>query len=169
MTVSGLHVTQSPVVRISAVRASYGYCMHLKTINEFKSAGPYVSEIIDGLVAIATQFSCEVLALCLETLCVVLEVDDELTAKNESKITPLAIAILLKYPHGNTSWSASASAATAALLSRSPHRGFIARCVQSDGRQPAVLCVCRAAPPSNPSQYSAGASRQDAYWNGSSE
>ncbi|ELT91403.1 hypothetical protein CAPTEDRAFT_225381 [Capitella teleta] len=99
MTVSGLHVTQSPVVRISAVRASYGYCMHLKTINEFKSAGPYVSEIIDGLVAIATQFSCEVLALCLETLCVVLEVDDELTAKNESKITPLAIAILLKYPH----------------------------------------------------------------------
>jgi hypothetical protein len=100
MTISGMHPNQSPIVRISAVRACFCYCLHLKTVDDFKSAGPFLSEMVDGLVAISTQFSCEVLALCLETLCVVLEVDNELTAKHESKITPLAIAILLKYAHG---------------------------------------------------------------------
>ncbi|CAM4697624.1 unnamed protein product, partial [Caretta caretta] len=55
-TVSGLHETQPPSVRISAVRAIWG---------------PFLPSILDGLIHLAAQFSSEVLNLVMETLCIV--------------------------------------------------------------------------------------------------
>jgi hypothetical protein len=73
-TVSGLHPNQPPSVRISAVRAVYGFCEHLKATSSTYVLQPYLDTMMEGLLAIATQFSSEVLALCLETMCVVLAV-----------------------------------------------------------------------------------------------
>jgi hypothetical protein len=73
-TVGGLHLTQPPSVRIGAVRAVFGFCNHLKTTGNVQLLAPYLDSILEGLVTVATQFSAEVLGLCLETLSVVVTV-----------------------------------------------------------------------------------------------
>ncbi|NWI95920.1 IPO9 protein, partial [Pitta sordida] len=96
-TVSGLHETQPPSVRISAVRAIWGYCDQLKISESTRVLQPFLPSILDGLIHLATQFSSEVLNLVMETLCIVCTVDPAFTASTESKICPFTIAIFLKY------------------------------------------------------------------------
>ncbi|XP_054569111.1 importin-9 [Eptesicus fuscus] len=96
-TVSGLHETQPPSVRISAVRAIWGYCDQLKASESTHVLQPFLPSVLDGLVHLAAQFSSEVLNLVMETLCIVCTVDPEFTASVESKICPFTIAIFLKY------------------------------------------------------------------------
>ncbi|ELW47676.1 Importin-9 [Tupaia chinensis] len=99
-TVSGLHETQPPSVRISAVRAIWGYCDQLKVSESTHVLQPFLPSILDGLIHLAAQFSSEVLNLVMETLCIVCTVDPEFTANMESKICPFTIAIFLKYSNG---------------------------------------------------------------------
>lgn len=73
-TVGGLHPTQPAVIRICAVRAVSGFCEHLKQSHKTQMLIPHLPNILDGLVAIAQQFSADVLALAMETLAVVLTV-----------------------------------------------------------------------------------------------
>ncbi|KAJ8370297.1 hypothetical protein SKAU_G00103250 [Synaphobranchus kaupii] len=96
-TVSGLHDSQPPSVRISAVRAIWGYCDQLKMSESTHVLQPYLPSVLDGLVQLAAQFSSEVLTLVMETLCIVCTVDPAFTTGAESKICPLTIAIFLKY------------------------------------------------------------------------
>ncbi|XP_060701629.1 importin-9 [Hemiscyllium ocellatum] len=96
-TVSGLHETQPPSVRISAVRAIWGYCDQLKLSECTHVLQPFLPSILDGLMHLATQFSSEVLTLVMETLCVVCTVDPTFTISVENKVCPLTIAIFLKY------------------------------------------------------------------------
>ncbi|XP_055510701.1 importin-9 [Leucoraja erinacea] len=96
-TVSGLHETQPPSVRISAVRAIWGYCDQLKISDCTRVIQPCLPSILDGLIQLATQFSSEVLTLVMETLCVVCTVDPAFTISVENKVCPLTIAIFLKY------------------------------------------------------------------------
>uniref|UniRef100_A0A1A7YD99 Importin 9 n=1 Tax=Iconisemion striatum TaxID=60296 RepID=A0A1A7YD99_9TELE len=96
-TVSGLHESQPPSVRISAVRAIWGYCDQLKLSESTHVLQPFLPSILDGLVQLAAQFSSEVLTLVMETLCIVCTVDPAFTTSAENKICPLTIAIFLKY------------------------------------------------------------------------
>uniref|UniRef100_A0A6Q2XW82 Importin N-terminal domain-containing protein n=1 Tax=Esox lucius TaxID=8010 RepID=A0A6Q2XW82_ESOLU len=96
-TVSGLHGSQSPSVRISAVRAIWGYCDQLKLSESTHVLQPFLPAILEGLVQLAAQFSSEVLTLVMETLCIVCTVDPAFTTSAENKICPLTIAIFLKY------------------------------------------------------------------------
>nr|KAF6395287.1 importin 9 [Rousettus aegyptiacus] len=96
-TVSGLHETQPPSVRISAVRAIWGYCDQLKASESTHVLQPFLPGILDGLIHLAAQFSSEVLSLVLETLCTVCTVDPVFTASAESKVCPFAIAVFLKH------------------------------------------------------------------------
>ncbi|KAI8511530.1 Importin 9 [Branchiostoma belcheri] len=98
-TVNGLQPNQSPSVRISAVRAIFGYCDHLKQSGNTQLLVPYLPHVTEGLISIATQYASEVLALVLETLRIVLTIDHSFTASYESKIIPLSIAVFLKYNH----------------------------------------------------------------------
>ncbi|KAL4226818.1 Importin 9 [Mactra antiquata] len=96
-TVGGIHPTQPPVIRISAIRAVYGYSDFLKTSDNTQMLVPFLPNITEGLITVATQFSSDVLSLCLECLSIVLSVDKTFTASCESKVTPLTIAVFLKY------------------------------------------------------------------------
>ncbi|XP_031707847.1 importin-9 [Anarrhichthys ocellatus] len=96
-TVSGLHDNQPPSVRISAVRAIWGYCDQLKLLDSTHVLQPFLPSILEGLVQLAAQFSSEVLTLVMETLCIVCTVDPAFTISAENKICPLTIAIFLKY------------------------------------------------------------------------
>ncbi|XP_037602595.1 importin-9 isoform X4 [Sebastes umbrosus] len=96
-TVSGLHDSQPPSVRISAVRAIWGYCDQLKLSESTHVLQPFLPSILEGLVQLAAQFSSEVLTLVMETLCIVCTVDPAFTTSAENKICPLTIAIFLKY------------------------------------------------------------------------
>ena len=73
-TVGGLHPTQPPSVRISAVRAVFGFCDHLRMQDSVQILRPYLLNIMEGLVTVIQQFASEVLALCMEALVVVLGV-----------------------------------------------------------------------------------------------
>lgn len=69
-------MTQPPSIRISAVRAVFGFCDHLKLSGNTQLLVPYLQSILEGLISIATQFSTEVMGLCLETLAVVVSVSN---------------------------------------------------------------------------------------------
>lgn len=73
-TVGGIHPSQPPVIRISAIRAVYSYCDFLKSSENTQVLVPFLPNITEGLVAVATQFSSDVLSLCLECLSIVLSV-----------------------------------------------------------------------------------------------
>ncbi|XP_061795398.1 importin-9 [Nerophis lumbriciformis] len=96
-TVSGLHDSQPPSVRVSAVRAIWGYCDQLKLSENTLILQPFLPSILDGLVQLAAQFASEVLALVMETLCIVCTFDPAFTTSAENKICPLTIAVFLKY------------------------------------------------------------------------
>uniref|UniRef100_A0A8C4RWG7 Importin 9 n=1 Tax=Erpetoichthys calabaricus TaxID=27687 RepID=A0A8C4RWG7_ERPCA len=96
-TVSGLHENQPPSVRISAVRAIWGYCDQLKISESTHILQPFLPSVLEGLIQLAAQFSSEVLTLVMETLCIVCTVSPDFTSSVENKICPLTIAIFLKY------------------------------------------------------------------------
>ena len=73
-TMTGLHPTQPASVRISAVRAVFGFCEYLKSCGTTQILFNFLPNIMEGLLSITTQFSSNVLALSLETLIVVLAV-----------------------------------------------------------------------------------------------
>ena len=75
-TVGGLHATQSPIVRISAVRAVFGFCEHLKASHNVGILLPFLEGILSGLVSIATQFSSEVLCLVMESISILITVSE---------------------------------------------------------------------------------------------
>uniref|UniRef100_K1PYV4 Importin-9 n=1 Tax=Magallana gigas TaxID=29159 RepID=K1PYV4_MAGGI len=63
-----------PRIRISAIRALYSYSQHLKSANTTQYLIPFLPHILDRLLSIASQFSSDVLSLCLETLPILLTV-----------------------------------------------------------------------------------------------
>lgn len=86
----------SPVIKISATRATYSFSCHLRDSGQQAVMQPFLSAMLDGLLGIGIQFSAEVLALVLETLCLMASLDPEFTAANEARISPLAIATFLR-------------------------------------------------------------------------
>lgn len=101
-TVRGLQPGQMSVVRISAARAVWGFCSHLRSgpaAQRQAMLAPVLAASTDALLEMAAAFnaSTEVLGIILENLAVVLACDDAFTASVEAKVAPLAIAIFLKY------------------------------------------------------------------------
>lgn len=97
-SVAGLLDTQPPSVRISAVRAVFGFCEQLKVSESTSILLPFLEPILIGLVQLATQYGQDILALVLETIGVVLtvslhtlfiffpSVDKDYLSKNSSHI-----------------------------------------------------------------------------------
>lgn len=98
-SVTGLQSTQLPAVRISAVRAVYEFCAHLKASENTQILEPFLPKIMDGLLTLATQSTDDVLALVLESLRIVMSVNKEFTTSCEGRITPLTIALFIKFAH----------------------------------------------------------------------
>jgi len=98
-SVTGLESTQLAAVRISAVRAVYEFCAHLKLSNNTEILTPFLPKVMDGLLTMATQSTDDVLALVLESLRIVMSVNKEFTTSCEGRISPLTIALFIKYAH----------------------------------------------------------------------
>jgi hypothetical protein len=93
--VSGLGEPFPPAVRISAVRSLKGFCSHL----EREAMHPYLTAALNELVTLATQSSDFILELVLDVMLTAIQVDQQLTASLESRLSPLVIALFLKYGH----------------------------------------------------------------------
>ena len=98
-TVGGIHPSQPPVIRISAIRAVYGYCEYLKEASNTQLLIPFLPNITEGLVTVATQFSSDVLSLCLETLSLVLSVS---IFTNISSLFVALASVHLQFVHPST-------------------------------------------------------------------
>jgi len=103
-TVRGLQEDQPHPVRISAVRAIWGFCDHLKNSGGGDEPSrallvPLLPALVDGLVNMCANFSqsSEILGLIMENLAVVLDCDPKFTASQEPKVAPLVVAMFLKY------------------------------------------------------------------------
>lgn len=94
-TVASIKPNQDTCLRICGVRSVCEYCRQFKTSPA--TLRPFIRELVDGVVAIATQFSSEILNLCLESLAVILEVDPQFTAAVEADVCNLVIALFLKH------------------------------------------------------------------------
>merc|ERR1711963_805633 len=88
-TVGGLHASQPASIRISAVRAVFGFCDHIKSSGNTQVLVPHLPATLEGLIGVATQFSVEVMGLCLETLAELVTIDEQFTAANEARLAPL--------------------------------------------------------------------------------
>ncbi|KAK8783595.1 hypothetical protein V5799_010042 [Amblyomma americanum] len=96
-TVDCLQQTQSATLRVSAVRAMWGFCQYLNNHNLASQLSPFLAPFTDGLISLSTQFSSDVLALAMEALSIVIAVDPQFTQTVENRVSPLAIAVFLKY------------------------------------------------------------------------
>ena len=86
----GLQTDQPHPVRISAVRAIWGFCNHLQSQGKENASttalGPMLPALMDGLIYMANfSQSSEILGLILENLAVVLSCDPKFTAGQEAK------------------------------------------------------------------------------------
>ncbi|ROT64484.1 importin-9 [Penaeus vannamei] len=95
-TVSALKDSPNPIIKVSGVRAVWGFCEFLKGSGNPGALQPYLPAILDGLVTLATQASSEVLSLILETCCIVVSVDSNFTAANVGRISTLCLAVFIK-------------------------------------------------------------------------
>ncbi|XP_033341884.2 importin 9 [Megalopta genalis] len=99
-TVNGLQENQPACIRISAVKAIYWFCEASNTetsIDMVNNIRSHLPAIFQGLFNLATQPSTEVLTLVMETLQVLISMDEAFTASVENKVCPLTIAIFLKF------------------------------------------------------------------------
>ena len=71
-TVASIKPNQDTCLRICGVRSVCEYCQQFK--DSPATLRPFIRELVDGVVAVATQFSSEILNLCLESLAIILEV-----------------------------------------------------------------------------------------------
>ena len=78
-TVGGLAADKPAIVRISAVRAIWGFSQHLRNRPDRSLLTPFLPAATDGLINMCTAYnsSSEILGLILENLAVVLEVKTE--------------------------------------------------------------------------------------------
>lgn len=72
--VSALQMHQEILLRLTAVRAVWGFCEHLKSQRATALLTPMLPLVTESLLNLAVMFSNEVLGLVLETLAVVLAV-----------------------------------------------------------------------------------------------
>jgi len=98
-TVSGLTADKPTIVRISAVRAIWGFSQYLRASKNRTLLTPFLPAVTDALINMCGAFnsSSEVLGLILQNLSLVLACDISFAASYESKVTPLIIAIFIKF------------------------------------------------------------------------
>lgn len=96
-TVDGLQQTQPATLRVSAVRAVWGFCEYLNSHNQASQLSPYLAAFTEGLISLSTSFSSDVLALAMEALSIVIAVDPQFTHTVENRVSPITIAVFLKY------------------------------------------------------------------------
>ena len=120
-TVGALGADKPAIVRISAVRAIWGFGGHLRNTKNNTLLTPFLPAVTDALINMCGAFnsSSEILGLILQNLSLVLSVrilkifeiifdkfvflfqcDANFTVNYESKVSPLIIAIFLKYSSG---------------------------------------------------------------------
>lgn len=98
-TVNGVGSGQPAVLRTASLRAIIGFC---EAVNE-KDGGcevlvPFLAPIVDRLIPFVAEYQGgEVLSLMLKAIRSVVPIHEEFTFSYEAKISPLAIAIFLKY------------------------------------------------------------------------
>ena len=101
-TAAALQVNQNPIIRLSAMRAIYCFCEEMTDETKQPILIVYLQQIGDGLIQMITEnISNPIGALALETLGIVLSIDEKFVGDIESKVSPLSIAIFLKHANGN--------------------------------------------------------------------
>ncbi len=97
ITATTVHESQDPIIRLSAMKSCYCFIEELTAENQQAILLPHLPQITEGLVQMLTQNSTNQIGfLTMETLIVVLGIDESFVASMEHKLSPIAIALFLK-------------------------------------------------------------------------
>ena len=88
---------QSHVIQISAVRAMFNFCIHLQESNQEDLMKPYLPQIFESIFLIVEQYKSEALSLVIETIYVLLSIDEQFTCSVADKVCQLAISTFIGY------------------------------------------------------------------------
>ena len=98
-TVVALQQSESPVLRVFAIKSLFGFCDYLNNKGKVALLHPHLEQMGNGLVAMAMQFTDSALAMTLETLIIVIKINPDFTTSlvANANLVPLANALFLKY------------------------------------------------------------------------
>jgi len=99
-TIAALQRSPSAVLSVYAVKALFGFCDYLKDTEKVGLLQPqHLQAMVTGLISLATKYTDSVLAITLDTLVIVVKVNEEFTSKcvRETNLVPLVNALFLKH------------------------------------------------------------------------
>ncbi|XP_047141336.1 importin-9 isoform X1 [Hydra vulgaris] len=98
-TVRALQDDQCPVLRVFAVKSLFGFCEFLQKNERHGVIIDKLESIMSGLISLATHYSDSVLAITLETLVIVIKVNEDFTSRivESGNLLPLINALFIKY------------------------------------------------------------------------
>jgi len=91
ITINSLR-NSSHVIQISALGATFNFCVHLIDANQEELMKPYLATIFESIFEIVVQYKSEALSLVIETVYVLLSIDDQFTCNVAERICDLAIS-----------------------------------------------------------------------------
>ncbi|XP_023299361.2 importin-9 [Lucilia cuprina] len=100
VTLQSLQPDKDIVLKISAVRAIYGFVQaHEKSeVDKRALIQAKLPGFLDGIMAIIPGCKSSVMSMLLESLTTIITFDPSFAVQAQTKLTPLAIAVFLKYP-----------------------------------------------------------------------
>jgi len=87
---------QSHVIQISAVRATFNFCVHLQDSKQEELMKPYLPRIFESIFDIIEAYKSEALSLLIETIYVLLGIDDTFTSNVAEKVCELATSTFVE-------------------------------------------------------------------------
>ena len=87
---------QTHVIQISAVRATFNFCIHLEDSKQEELMKPYLPRIFESIFDIIEAYKSEALSLVIETIYVLLGIDDTFTSNVAEKVCELAIQTFIE-------------------------------------------------------------------------
>jgi len=101
VTANALLDNQNPIIRVSAMKSIYCFCEELTAENQESLLMPPLPQITEGLIQMISQNSTNQIGyLTMETLLIVLGINEEYVGTIEAKICPFAIALFIKNTNG---------------------------------------------------------------------
>jgi hypothetical protein len=98
--VSGLQSSQHLIIRTMAAKSCFYLCQQLKSTDRLSALVPYLTYFINGLCDIASDSNDDIIFIVLDSLQLVCQMNQSVTAAHSGRLIPLSLALFFKFCHG---------------------------------------------------------------------
>lgn len=97
LTSNLLNTVEAPILRVYSLRATYYFMENVQSTRKVEVMKPYLNQFLQGLVSFGAQCKEKTLALLLEVIDLMLDLDTGFTASVSSSICSMVISTILNY------------------------------------------------------------------------